>query len=308
MRDVSELFEEAAEIEFQSLIRLVTRVDRALSTEKDQIGKLQIDGRLVHIPPSGKATIIGDIHGDLDGLKYILTETKFMEEASDNEEVYLVFLGDYGDRGTHSAEVYYVVLSLKDAYPNKVVLIQGNHEGPQDLLAEPHDLPYELQKKFGADWQTIYRELSHLFRRFYTAVLVDERCIMLHGGVPSKAKSLEDIAYAYEKHPAESHLEEILWSDPVEGFTGTYPSPRGAGYLFGEDVTNGFLKMLNVHFLVRGHEPVSDGYKINHGGKVLTLFSRKGSPYFNRHGAFLTLDLSRVFDSARQLEPFIRRF
>ncbi|MEM3040656.1 MAG: metallophosphoesterase family protein [Nitrososphaerota archaeon] len=308
MRDVSELLEDAAKIDSQSLMHLITRVDRTLSAEKNQVGKLRIDGRLIHMPPSGEVIVVGDLHGDLAGLGHILTETEFIEEASRNKEVYIVFLGDYGDRGIHSAEVYYVVLSLKDAYPDKVVLIQGNHEGPEDLHAEPHDLPYELQKKFGADWQTIYRELSHLFRRFYTAILIEERCIMLHGGVPSRAKSLADVAHAHELHPAESHLEEILWSDPVEGFTGTYPSPRGAGYLFGEDVTNDFLRILNVRFLVRGHEPADEGYKINHGGKVLTIFSRKGPTYFNRHGAFLTFDLSRVFDSARQLEPFIRKF
>lgn len=130
---------------------------------------------------------------------------------------------------------------------------------------------------------------------------------MLHGGVPSKARNLEDVALAHERHPAESHLEEILWSDPADGIKGIHPSPRGAGEIFGEDVTEAFLSNLNVPFLVRGHEPAMEGYRVSHGGKVLTLFSRKGSPYFNRHGAYLTFDLSKTFDSAWQLEPFIRK-
>jgi len=77
--------------------------------------------------------------------------------------------------------------------------------------------------------------------------------------------------------------------------------------MFGENVTDDFLRILDVPFLVRGHEPTVEGFRINHGGKVLTLFSRKGSPYFNRYGAYLALDLSATFDSAWQLEPFIRR-
>ena len=307
MKHPSDLSAEAAEIDSENFVRLVNQVSNLLLSEKQTFGKHRIRGGLVHMPPLGEVTVIGDIHGDLDSLERILTEARFVEKASQGNEAYLVFLGDYGDRGPHSHEVFHVVLSLKTMFPDKVVLLQGNHEGPEDLLAHPHDLPYHLQRAFGADWHLVYRELSRLFRSFYTAVLVERRCVMLHGGVPSKARNLEDVALAHERHPAESHLEEILWSDPADGIKGIHPSPRGAGEIFGEDVTEAFLSNLNVPFLVRGHEPAMEGYRVSHGGKVLTLFSRKGSPYFNRHGAYLTFDLSKTFDSAWQLEPFIRK-
>ncbi|MCW4027584.1 MAG: serine/threonine protein phosphatase [Candidatus Bathyarchaeota archaeon] len=307
MKDSSDLVAEAAQTDSESFLHLVDQVGKLLTAEERSSQIPQIEGRLVRLPSLGEATVIGDIHGDLESLARVLTEVRFVEEASKGKEAYLVFLGDYGDRGQHSPEVFHVVLSLKAMFPNNVVLLQGNHEGPEDLLAHPHDFPYHLQRAFGGDCRVVYRELSRLFRRFHTAVLVEERCVMLHGGVPSKAETLDDVAFAYEKHPAESHLEEILWSDPADGIEGTYPSPRGAGRIFGEDVTEAFLKMLNVPFLIRGHEPAIEGYRINHGGKVLTLFSRKGSPYLNSHGAYLEFDLSRPFDSAWQLEPFIRR-
>jgi len=307
LKTLDGIMDEATRMDSQMFLRLVGEVDQLLSMEERGSGKFQITGRLVSMLPLGEATIIGDIHGDLDSLRHILDRERFVQKASSNRGTYLVFLGDYGDRGSYSPEVYYVVLSLKSMFPERVVLLQGNHEGPEDLLAYPHDLPYHLQRKFGGDWRAVYMELSRLFRRFYTAVLVDERCIMLHAGVPSKARSLEDVVYAHEKHPAESHLEEILWSDPSDEITGTRPSSRGAGYLFGEDVTDAFLKMVGVRFVIRGHEPISEGYKINHAGRILTLFSRKGSPYFNRHGAYLTLDLSKAYDSAEQIEPFVRQ-
>lgn len=308
MKGLSDLVAEAAEMDYESFLYLVNQANSLLSKEKGGRGELKIKGRLVHMPPVGEATVIGDIHGDLESLKHILTEAEFVEKASRGKETYLVFLGDYGDRGNYSPEVFHVVLSLKTAFPDRVILLQGNHEGPEDLLAYPHDLPHHLERGFGADWHAVYEELSRLFRSFYTAVLVEGKCVMLHGGVPSKARSLEDVAFAYEKHPAESHLEEILWSDPADSIKGTYSSPRGAGNVFGEDVTRAFLDMLAVPFLVRGHEPAMDGYRINHGGKVLTLFSRKGSPYFNRYGAYLTFDLSKTFDSAWELEALIRIF
>ncbi|MCW4021165.1 MAG: metallophosphoesterase [Candidatus Bathyarchaeota archaeon] len=307
MKNHSGLMDEAAQIDSHRFLRLVHRVNRLLSTEKKSSGKLQITGSLVRMPPSGEATVVGDIHGALESLNHILTETRFVEKASSGKEAYLIFLGDYGDRGPYSPEVYYVVLSLKEMFPPNIVLLQGNHEGPEDLLPHPHDLPYHLQRKFSVECRVVYGELSRLYRRFYTAVLVKRRCVMLHGGVPSRAKNLEDIAYAHSRHPAESHLEELLWSDPAENVTGTQPSPRGAGYLFGEGVTDAFLRMLDARFVVRGHEPANDGYRISHSGKVLTLFSRKGSPYFNRHGAYLSFDLSNVFDSAWKLEQFIRK-
>ena len=58
----------------------------------------------------------------------------------------------------------------------------------------------------------------------------------------------------------------------------------------------------------RGHEPVGEGFKINHDGKVLTLFSRKGPPYFNKHAAYLDFPLSKVFDNADQLLPYVHKF
>lgn len=308
MKNLSNLLTDAFKIDPDGFLGLINQINQLLSEEKVESDKTRIIGRLIQIPPIGEATVIGDLHGDIESLMHILEESRFIEKSYKGEEVLLIFLGDYGDRGPYSPEVYHVTLSLKEIFPERVILLQGNHEGPEDLLAYPHDLPYDFQKKFGSQGREIYEELSRLFRRFYMAVIIDRKFLMLHGGAPSKAANLEDIAYAYEKHPAESHLEEILWSDPRENIRGTYPSPRGAGRLFGEDVTERLLKISNVRILIRGHEPSNDGYKINHSGKILTLFSRKGAPYYNLKGAYLHLDLSMNIDYMRQLEPSIRQF
>ena len=34
---------------------------------------------------------------------------------------------------------------------------------------------------------------------------------------------------------------DLMWSDPVENMVGWQGSPRGAGFLFGEDIVNKFL-------------------------------------------------------------------
>jgi hypothetical protein len=50
------------------------------------------------------------------------------------------------------------------------------------------------------------------------------------------------------------------------------------------------------------------GFKINHDGKVLTLFSRKGAPYYNRYGAYLQVPLAEKVDDADGLVDWVRNF
>jgi protein phosphatase len=100
----------------------------------------------------------------------------------------------------------------------------------------------------------------------------------------------------------------MLWSDPSDNIRETCASPRGAGKLFSERVTERVLERFRVKILIRGHEPCAEGFKIDHHGRVLTLFSRKGPPYFNAYGAYLNVDLAEKPENAEQLIPHIHRF
>ena len=292
----------------EEFLRLVGNASRQLANEKGRIGNLKITGRLVEVPPVGEAIVVGDLHGDLKSLVHILEDSKFIGKARSGSDVLLVFLGDYGDRGAHSPEVYYVVLKLKEIFPERVILMRGNHEGPPDLIAYPHDLPIQMKDRFREKGSEAYLKVQDLHDHLYTCVIIKERVVLLHGGAPSQATTVNDIAYAHEKHPRERHLEEILWNDPWEGIKGTIASPRGAGRLFGEDVTNKLLEMLNVKALIRGHQAFSDGYSSIHSGRVLTLFSRKGPPYNNTFGAYLHLDISQKVEKPKQLLQGIHKF
>ena len=305
---LSQIIKEALEIQCEDFTRLVEETAQLLAKENGQVGNFNVMGRLVKIKPLGEAVIVGDLHGDLESLIQIMKKADLLKKMKHNNKTALIFLGDYGDRGVNSAEIYYVVLKLKLLFPEQVILMRGNHEGPEDLLASPHDLPMQFQARFGEKWRDAYLKIRELFGYLYNAVLVEERYLMIHGGLPSQAKTLEDLAYAHVKHPKERLLEDMLWSDPTEMIKGVRESPRGAGKLFGENVTNEVLRRFNVKILIRGHEPCRDGFKINHGGKILTLFSRKGPPYFNIHGAYLVVELSQKFENAEQLIPFIHKF
>jgi protein phosphatase len=306
--DLSSIAKESQSAQAEDFARIVENAIDVLCSEDGHFGNLTISDRLAKLEPVGEALVIGDLHGDIESLLKILEKSKFLNRMQRNKDATLIFLGDYGDRGAHSTELYYTVLRLKLVFPEQVILLRGNHEGPTDLLASPHDLPYHLQARFKEKWAVAYSKLRELFAYLYNAVLVEERYLMVHGGLPSKIRNIQEIAQAVTLHPEKAFLEDLLWSDPDETVQGTYPSPRGAGNLFGKTITHEVLKKLNVQLLIRGHEPCSEGFKINHDGKVLTLFSRKGPPYFNAHGAYLDLPLSEKFENAKELQPYIHRF
>ena len=55
-------------------------------------------------------------------------------------------------------------------------------------------------------------------------------------------------------------------------------NPRGAGILFGPDVTNMVCERLNVNMIIRSHQPhlsevMKKGYAYHHDDKVLTISS-----------------------------------
>lgn len=297
----------AKKADVNDFLKIVRDITQLLAEENGQVGNMQITGKLVSMQPIGNGIIVGDLHGDVESLITILSGSNFMERARRHENIVLIFLGDYGDRGPNSPEVYYIVLKLKKLFREHVVLMMGNHEGPDDLMARPHDLPAHLQRKFGDAAPYAYPAMRKLFRQLYNAVLIDEKYVLLHGGVPSVASTIEDLAFAHVKHPNETHLEEILWSDPHENMKGTISSPRGAGKLFGEDVTERLLRMLSTNVLIRGHETSKEGFKLNHGEKILTLFSRRGHPYYNKSGAYLHVDLTKKAENAKQLLQYIHK-
>jgi protein phosphatase len=306
--NLSLIVKESKAVQSDGFVKIVENAIDLLRGESGRLGNLNVSERLVKLEPLGEAMVVGDLHGDIESLITILKNSDFMQKMTKRKDAILIFLGDYGDRGAYSAEVYYTVLKLKLAFPEQTVLLRGNHEGPEDLLASPHDLPMQFQFRFKENWRTAYAKTRELFACLYNAVLVEEHCLMVHGGLSPNITSIQDLARAHMTHPEQEFLEDLLWSDPNDMVKEVLYSPRGAGKLFGKKVTENTLKKVNAKILIRGHEPCEEGFKLNHDGKALTLFSRKGAPYFNAYGAYLQLPLSEKFENAQQLVPWIHKF
>ncbi len=275
--------------------------------KRGKCGEAVIDQELIHIDPTGKLVVVGDIHGDLGSLLHVIRETRLAARLQ-RKDTRIIFLGDLADRGENTIEVIQVILGLKQVFPSSVFILRGNHEGPLDLGFSPHDLPNDLRTYFGAQANHVYQELQGLFDNLYLAAVLEGRYLFVHGGVPSSMTSSEDIAKARLNHPKKPPLEEILWNDPDEIIKNTVPSPRGAGRLFGENVTRRVLNILGVKVIIRGHTPISNGVAASQNGAILTLFSRKGAPYFNPEASYLELDCAAHAYDAVRLMSNARKF
>ena len=79
------------------------------------------------MPKGERAYVIGDIHGRNDLLCTLLDEVSADAAKRNGVKAHLIFLGDYVDRGSKSADVIETVLNLNIPDMN-VVMLKGNHE------------------------------------------------------------------------------------------------------------------------------------------------------------------------------------
>ena len=58
-------------------------------------------------------------------------------------------------------------------------------------------------------------------------------------------------------------MSDLLWSDPDER-AGWGISPRGAGFTFGQDISEAFVMANGLGLVTRAHQMVMDGYNWSH--------------------------------------------
>lgn len=131
--------------------------------------------------------VIGDIHGCLTELEQLVALLPF------NTKKLLVFLGDYIDRGTRSAEVVHYIIELKKKF--NVVTLMGNHEAMLlDFLKKPRSSA-AAQFIFNGGGATLASygdgrgnfQIPEEHLEFYQNLLPYyeiENYFMVHGGVP----------------------------------------------------------------------------------------------------------------------------
>lgn len=284
--------------EFSSRLDTATRL---LSSRKSFLVELDTPDELV---------IVGDLHGDLPTLEKILNgiDSKKFLESSENK---LVFLGDYIDRGKSSLGVLSILLGLQIRFPKSVVLIRGNHEAPNLFPFRAHNFPDEIRSRSLGD--DTYSKVISFFDLLPLVTLIDQRIVMVHGGLPvetpelgSSSLSPREILFEAARNPR--FTEQILWNDPKDEISGKLrweKSRRSYGFHYSSEVTQRWLEALHARAMIRGHEPC-EGFNILHDGQVMTLFSCKESyPKFGAAFAKIKRERIRSLTRATDLIPFV---
>jgi diadenosine tetraphosphatase ApaH/serine/threonine PP2A family protein phosphatase/Ca2+-binding EF-hand superfamily protein len=221
----------------------------------------------------GKTVIVGDLHGQLADLLHILKECGMPDEST-----YYVFNGDFVDRGPYGVEILLILFSLMLACPKYVCLNRGNHEC--DYMNDEYGFDVEACTKYD---RGVFRMIQRCFAGLPLATLVGSKVFVVHGGLPRrKGATIDDIRriQRFRQIPMPEHsqpeedemFQDLMWSDPWDN-DGWKESERGAGVLFGPDVTEEFVKNNGLSLVIRSHEECIKGYEEHHGGKLVTVFS-----------------------------------
>lgn len=250
-----------------------------------------IDGLLArlgaHIPteptlslvPEGPArtlAVIGDTHGDW---RCTAQATRwFLDSPKDRA---FVGLGDYIDRAPRdcpggSAVNALHLLSLKAAYPNRVYLLQGNHEATRRLPAFPHTLPEEMAARWGEDPDR-YSRLMTLLERGPLAAYTSSGIFLAHGGFPERLTQPWTDRF---RTVDESLMADLLWRD-----ASLSELDRGVSPPFDGTALDRFFLISGLAIFLRGHDPDVVGQRL-YGDRCLTIHTCR---LYRQYGGILTV-------------------
>ena len=242
-------------------------------------------------------TICGDIHGQF----YDLLE--LFKVGGDCPDTNYLFMGDFVDRGFYSVETFLLLLALKVRYPDRMYLIRGNHECRQ--ITQVYGFYDECLRKYGS--VNVWRYCTDVFDYISLSALIDNKIFCVHGGLSPSITTIDQIRTIDRKQevPHEGAMCDLLWSDP-EDVAGWGLSPRGAGYLFGDDVCTSFTQTNGIDMIARAHQLVMEGYKWMFNKRLVTVWSAPNYCYrCGNVASILELDENlahdfKVFEAAPQ--------
>lgn len=237
----------------------------------------------ITIPEDSKFTICGDIHGQYYDLLNIFELNGLPSETNP-----YLFNGDFVDRGSFSVECIFTLFGFKLLYPNHFFMSRGNHESA--TMNQMYGFDGEVKAKYSDLMADLFTEV---YNWLPLAHCLNKRVLVMHGGLFSRDNvTLEEIQQIDRNRqpPDEGLMCELLWSDPQPQM-GRAPSKRGVGVQFGPDVTQNFLALNNLDYVVRSHEVKNEGYEVGHDGKCITVFSAPNyCDTMGNQGAFITLN------------------
>lgn len=220
---------------------------------------------------------------------------------------------DWIDRGSHQVEVVALIFALKVAFPGRVVLVRGNHEFRVQNTGH-NGFREKCNIHFGRlQGPTMFESIHSVFEWLPLSCLIENTVLVVHGGIGDGSwglRELQSIDRPLIEWDTESLSCDVVWSDPLDGDEqgqrGVHGNPRdgnaGKIHCFTPETTAKFCRENNIQLIIRSHQYIPQGFKIMHGGHLITVFSARN--YFqsetgeSNDGAFILL----AFDEERNLQ------
>ncbi|AWP12202.1 Serine/threonine-protein phosphatase [Scophthalmus maximus] len=243
-------------------------------------------------------TVCGDVHGQFHDLM------ELFKIGGKSPDTNYLFMGDYVDRGYYSVETVSLLVSLKVRFRERITILRGNHESRQ--ITQVYGFYDECLRKYGN--ANVWKYFTDLFDYLPLTALVDNQIFCLHGGLSPSIDTLEHIRALdrLQEVPHEGPMCDLLWSDPDDR-GGWGISPRGAGYTFGQDISETFNHANGLTLVSRAHQLVMEGYNWCHDRNVVTIFSAPNYCYrCGNQAAIMELDDTLKY-SFLQFDPAPRR-
>mmetsp|Transcript_38211 Transcript_38211/g.124985 ORF Transcript_38211/g.124985 Transcript_38211/m.124985 type:complete len:312 (-) Transcript_38211:311-1246(-) len=241
--------------------------------------------------------ICGDIHAQYHDL------IEIFRIGGPCPDTNYLFMGDYVDRGYYSVETVTLLITLKVRYRERIFLLRGNHESRQ--ITQVYGFYDECLRKYGN--ANVWKLFTDLFDCLPLGALVDSQIFCVHGGLSPSVDSLDQVQQLpREEVPHEGPMCDLLWSDPDER-SGWGVSPRGAGYTFGQDISEQFNHTNGLMLVARAHQLTMEGYTWCHERNVVTVFSAPNYCYrCGNQAAILEVDEHHKYNFI-QFDPAPRR-
>uniref|UniRef100_A0A674MW32 protein-serine/threonine phosphatase n=1 Tax=Takifugu rubripes TaxID=31033 RepID=A0A674MW32_TAKRU len=221
-------------------------------------------------------TVCGDVHGQFHDLM------ELFKIGGKSPDTNYLFMGDYVDRGYYSVGKASTLVPLSSPRPRVRLLRRVPEEIRQRQRVEVLHRPVRLPPP--------------------------HRIFCLHGGLSPSIDTLDHIRALdrLQEVPHEGPMCDLLWSDPDDR-GGWGISPRGAGYTFGQDISETFNHANRLTLVSRAHQLVMEGYNWCHERNVVTIFSAPNYCYrCGNQAAIMELDDTLKY-SFLQFDPAPRR-
>ncbi len=224
---------------------------------KKSIRELCEENKHLEINDRNKAIFVGDTHGDLEASKSVWNSYKDLVKEGN---AYIVFLGDYVDRGKDSKGNIDFLLEKKREFPDGVILLLGNHETYPLQRFKPADFWENLSK----EEYDYYKDLVHL-----PLMVSGNGLVATHGCLPF-TKGVEELKLDEGNNVGMPTWRSIVWGDLNEKIEGIRRTTFTGRAKFSKKLVCDYIREMGWKVFIRAHQPSMQGW---FSDTVLTIFT-----------------------------------